>query len=409
MTTSPTPSPSYLRIIARRWWLILLLPLVTAAVIIILSRAAPVEYQAAARLQIVVVDSQEVALFSQTRFTGSAEQIQTVHDEFFDVLRLQSVARRTIAELGLTLSPADLVARLDSQHANDFITVSLRLSDPAQAQQALAAHIDNAIRTYRNIRATPAQLVADFIGDQITDQALKLADARRALQKFQLENEISDLDREILAYQDLRRSLRSDRARAAVEAQRAESLAAEFNARAAANFAQAAALETELPTAPAESEPETEAAVADPALLAEIEELRSLARSQRRGAEEQRAIAAGHAAAIAVYDRLLEERQQELVYLLGLQERYNALQVEVSRAERDYNFLIDKANEATLKLSQGQAIGYLQVIEPPRLPDAALPQATLQLLAVGLLISLLAALILAFLLETLEHGLASRS
>ena len=98
-----------------------------------------------------------------------------------------------------------------------------------------------------------------------------------------------------------------------------------------------------------------------------------------------------------------------MVYLLGLQERYNALQVEVSRAERDYNFLIDKANEATLKLSQGQAIGYLQVIEPPRLPDAAVPQATLQLLLVGVLISLLVAVILAFVLEMLEHGRASRS
>ncbi|NUQ39547.1 MAG: hypothetical protein HUU23_17545, partial [Caldilineales bacterium] len=226
MTTHP-PS-SYWRIIARRWWLILLLPLVTAAVIYILSTAAEVEYQAATRLQIVVVDSQEVALFSQTRFAGSAEQIQTVHDEFFDVLRLQSVARRTIAEAGLTLSPTDFIARIDSQHANDFITVSLYLPDPAQAQEALIAHVDNAIRTYRDIRSTPAQIVADFIGEQITDQAVKLADARRALQKFQLENEISDLDREILAYQDLRRSLRSDRARATVEAQRAESLAAEF-------------------------------------------------------------------------------------------------------------------------------------------------------------------------------------
>ena len=62
MTTSPTPSPSYLRIIARRWWLILLLPLVTAAVIFTLSRTARVRVPwPPERLQIVVVDSQEVA------------------------------------------------------------------------------------------------------------------------------------------------------------------------------------------------------------------------------------------------------------------------------------------------------------------------------------------------------------
>ena len=113
------------------------------------------------------------------------------------------------------------------------------------------------------------------------DQAQTLADARRALQKFQLENEVSDLNREILAYQDLRRSLRSDRANAAVEAR--------------AQRPPGRRIQRPLPppTSPRPRpwrlnsprprqrvEPETEAAVADPALLPRsLSELRSLARS----------------------------------------------------------------------------------------------------------------------------------
>lgn len=410
---------SYIRIITRRWWLILLLPLVTVAVILTLSRTAETEYITSERLQIVVVDSQEVALFSQTRFIGSAEQIQAVHDEFFDVVRLRSVARRTIAQLGLNLSADELIARIDTQHANDFITVTLRMTEPQLAQQALGAHVENAISAYRDIRATPAQIVRDFVDAQLLEEGQVLADARRNLQKFQLENEVSDLDREILAYQDLRRSLRLDRERAVVEAERNDRLAAEFSSLTAANAAKAQALRATLVvsetvgdtatgeggTAAAGQETAANEPEPDPLILSEIESLLALSRAQRSSAEQHTVTAAGHRAAISEYDRLLDVRQQELVYLLGLQERYNSLVSAVARAEANDAFLTAKANEATLKLAQGQDIGYLQVLEPPRLPDSAVPKRTLQLALVGVIISLLLAVILAFVLEVLERSL----
>ena len=77
----------------------------------------------------------------------------------------------------------------------------------------------------------------------------------------------------------------------------------------------------------------------------------------------------------------------------------------VSRAEANYAFLADKANEAQIKLSQGRNIGYLQVIDPASLPGVALPKRTLQLLIVGIIVSLLIAVILAFILEALEVSL----
>ena len=105
MTNANQELTSYFRIVTRRWWLILLLPIVTATVILALSGTSDPEYVAYTRLQILPVDSQEVPLFSQTRFVASSDQIQAVHDEFYDVVRLPSVAWKTIADLDLTSLP----------------------------------------------------------------------------------------------------------------------------------------------------------------------------------------------------------------------------------------------------------------------------------------------------------------
>lgn len=404
---------SYVRIVARRWWLIILLPLVTAGVIFALSRTTISDYLAAERLQIIVGDSQEVPLFSQTRFTASSEQIQSVHDEFYDVLRLRSVAWRTIADLGLNLSADELIARIDSQHQYDFVTVTARMPSPQLAQQVAATHAANAIDTYRNIRATPTQISLEFIESQMGEQAKTLASAKQSLQSFQLENEVSDLNREVLAYQDLMRSLRSDRDRAVVEAERNDRLATEYLTLAEASLGRA----EELRAGPAVSDTVegAEAAPAvvvptptpDPVVLGEIDNLVALSLAQRRTSAEYSATAAGHRAAIAELDRQLRKQQQQLVYLLGLQERYTSLVDEVNRAQADYAFLTDKANEARLKLSQGQNIGYLQVIEQAQLPEEALPKRTLQILLVGIVVSLLVAVILAFVLEVLETSLGN--
>ncbi|RME81440.1 MAG: hypothetical protein D6775_13600 [Caldilineae bacterium] len=407
---------SYIRIVLRRWWLILLLPLVTTAVIVAVSRSTPPMYQATTRLQILPVDSQEVSLFSQTRFTATSEQIQTIHDEFYDVLRLPAVSWQTIADLGLNLNATELAKRIDSYHQADFIDVSLRMETPELAQQALSRQVENAIAYYRSFRSTPAEVSLAFLEKQMDEQSQKLADAQQALQQFQLENEVSDLEREIAAYQDLRRSLTMQRDQALIEAERNEKLAEEFRALSEANFAKAEALLATTvvsETVPA-AEAERGAAEAAPAstpqetvdVRSEAESLLALARSQRSSAEQYAALAQGYRTALAEYNRILDKRQQEFIYYLGLQERYEALVTDVAREKATYDFLADKANEARLKLSQGEKVGYLQVTTPPRLPGAAVPKNTLQLVAVGILVSLLVAVILAFVLEVLESSLS---
>lgn len=403
MTTQAQGRP-FLRILLRRWWLLLLLPIVTAAVIIAVAGTSGPEYIASERLQINVVDPQEVPLFSQSRYTASSEQVQSVHDEFYEVLRLPSVAWRTIADLGLDLSAVELIERIDSEHQFDFVTVTARMPTPELAQKAVSTQVDNALDTYRAIRSTPAQTSRDFIEAQLTQQAQTLAAADEALQDFQLKNEVSDLERETLAYQDLLRTLRAARDDTQVEAIRNDRLAAEYRALAGQTQNDINALQ---PAEPA-------AAVANstpmpPGLAADIENLQTQAQRQLAAAADYAAAAAGHRAAMAEYDRQLTERQQQLIYLLGLQEQYKSLVNRLARAQATFDFLADKADEARLKLTQGSNVGYLQVVDPAQLPDEALPSRTWQLLVVGVLISLVVAVCLAFVLEALENSLGRQA
>ncbi len=421
MSQSNQEVTSYFRIITRRWWLILLLPMVTAAVILALSGTTEPDFKAFTRLHILPVDPLEVSLFSQTRFTASAEQIQAVHDDFYDVIRLPSVAWKTIADLGLSLSAEELIERIDSQHQTDFITVSADMPTPELAQQVVVTQVENALVSYRNTRSKPSEISLAFIKSEAEVQEQKLGATQEALQQFQLENEISDLDRELVAYQDLRRSLQADRDRAVVEAGRNERLASEYlilsetnRALAQAPIASAIITETlgsEAAVGETENTGETIAVAEvvdsepDPSVLAENESLLALSRTQRRSAEDAAATAAGYRNSIVQYDRLLDEKQQQLIYLLGIQERYDLLVRDAARAQATFSFLTDKANEAQLKLRQGQNIGFLQVTDPARLPNVALPKRTAQLLAVGVIVSLLLAIILAFVLEALEQSL----
>ncbi len=411
---------SYFKIIARRWWLLILLPVVTAAVILALSTVVQPQYTSRVKLQVLPIDAQEVSLFSNVRSTTTSEQVQAVHDEFYDAVRLPSVAWKTIADLGLSLSAAELIEGLNTDHLTDFITVSLEMPSPELAQQAVTTHVDNAMAAYRDIRSASAEVSLEFIEGEIEEQSQDLAASEQSLQKFQLKNEVGDLNREIVAYQDLRRSLQSDRDSTLVEVERNKRLAEEYQSLSNANFAKAEALlativmsetvtveETDEAdeTTGAPVEPATPVPQPDPAIVAEIESLFTLARAQRLNADEHNTAAIGYRAAATEYDRILNERQQEHIYLLGLQEQYEELINNVTRAEGSYDFLIDKSNEAQLKLSQGKNIGYLQVTEPARLPNAEAPKRTVQLLIVGVLVSLLIALVLAFLLEVLERSL----
>jgi uncharacterized protein involved in exopolysaccharide biosynthesis len=280
----------------------------------------------------------------------------------------------------------------------------MRMPAPELAQQVITRHVDNAIAAYRGTRTMPAQTTRTFLEAQLAEQAKQLAAAEKALQNFQLQNEVSDLQREIFAQQDLKRDLSGDRDRAAAEAARTDRLHTEFATAAAENNAQADALQTSLVVTDSKKAP-----TPIPDVLArtqaKIMSVRGLADKQQADAQNYKALAAGHRAAMDEIDRQLAAHEQQIVYLLGLQDQYRSLVDQQARAQASYGFLSDKADEARLKATQGEDIGYLHVIEPAPLPQAPLPKRTTQYLLVGLIVSLLLALILAFALAFLENSL----
>ena len=406
---------SYLKIITRRWWLFLLLPVVTVAAIWAIGSTAEPEYVAYERLQIIPSDAQLITLYSRTPVLTTEQQIQSVHDDFYDVIRLPSVAWKTIADLNLNMSADELIKRIDTQHYSTFITVSARMPEPELARDVVTVHTQNAIDYLRKVRVNPAEVTKTFLDDQVAQQEQVLAEARLALQQFQLEHEVSKLPDEIAAAEDMQRTLAAERDRLQAQAARADALAAQYLELAEKNRAKAAELRSTLPPSVIITDTtvitDTEAALLPTdagAAWRQIQALTELANQQTSLAQEQRVQAAGHRAAIEDYNRTLNERQQEIIYLLGLQDQYQALLNDLSQAQGTYDFLVDKANEANLKVVQGSTVGYLEVVTPARTPTAPAPKHLLQFMFVGILGSLLLALLLAFLLEIIERSLSKR-
>ncbi len=418
-------SSAYLDIIKRRWWLFILLPVITAAAILVLNFLSQPEYVASERLQVLPGDTLLVSLFSRTPVLTAEQQLQSVHDDFYDVIRSPGVAWKTIADLNLDMSAEELLSRIDTQHVTEFITVSARMPSPELAKEVVTVHTQNAIEALRAIRVAPAQNTLDFLNRQVEEQGKALAQARRALQKFQLEHEVSTLPDEIAKEQDVLRQLTADKDHLRVERASVQALAESYQHQAEESRSQAAALQAELDKALAatpitttttvsETRPITAtttvtntAAVISPedaaATREQIAQLLDEATALEEKAQEQLTIAAGHQAALKDYERILNEREQQITFLLGLQDQYADLLNEVKVQQGSYDFLVDKINEARLKVDQGSQ-GYLEVIAPARQPHAPASRHTPQLLLIGIFASLLLALLLAFILELIERS-----
>ncbi len=420
-----TTFATYLRILTRRWWLFVLLPVITVAGVWLMSQSAEPEYTAYERLQIIPAETQRVDLFARTPTLNTAQQLQSVHDDFYDVIRLPSVAWKTIDQLGLDMTADEFIKRIDTQHFSEFITVSIRMPKPELARDAVTVHTQNAIETFRQIRTNPAQVNLTFLEDQVAEQAKQLEAIRAKLQAFQLEHDVSQLPTDIAAARDARRTLAMERDRLLAQAAQAEALAEKYDQMAQHNLQQARALEAELaattPLTTTEGISKTVAitstavitgtapnATQKGAIHPELNALLARAAQQQSRAQEQQALAAGYRAAAANYDRILQDRQQAIDQLIALQTEYQALNDQLKQAQGMYDFLVDKANEARLKVTQGDSVGYLTVVTPARTPTEPTPRHVMQSLLVGVLASLLLALLLAFVLEIIERYTANR-
>ena len=130
--------------------------------------------------------------------------------------------------------------------------------------------------------------------------------------------------------------------------------------------------------------------------------------------DRDRALAEGKEAEASSYDEIIYARELELQELVLLNAEYADLQDTAARIAAVYSDLLDRETEAKLKENEIMSARFIQVI-PAREPERPLPRFDVRLLLVGGIVSLVAGVALAYLLEALEgvpvpsHGSASAS
>jgi uncharacterized protein involved in exopolysaccharide biosynthesis len=362
---------TYLRIIRKRWWIIALLFVATMAVVLYLSfREKPV-YRAYVRLQVIATESQDVSLFTTARSTGTSEAIVSVQVQFDSALHSYYVAWQTINDLNLGISAADLLNGVTVSAEEEFLNVTFTADNPMDVEAIATRHVENAFKYYAQLRAKSATVALEFIREQLSDEEKALATAYGEILTFKVDHNLDSLPRETQAIQDQLRALNLERDKLITTRAGREVVAAKYREEAA------------------KTDPKT--ATVDYATLATAEEI---AVAGIRGQEAQ-------------YDALIAQQKARLEELLNLTTEYDALVRTAGRIESNYNFLADKENEARLKQTQANNVSFIQIIEPARMPDQPAPSRTPRLLAMGVILSLIAGVILAFLLEFLSVLFAS--
>ncbi len=379
----------YISIILKRLWLIVLLFLVTVGVILAISYTARPVYRASVRLQVLAADTSDVSLFSTYRATTTVDEIQQAQQDFLRVLQSGFVAWKTIAQLNLDIGAPDLLEGLSVAVEGDFVVVTVESDDPGRAEDIANYQVNNALEDYRGIRATPSRVLREFVIELLALEEQKMLDAEEAFFDFKQRHSIDSIQQETRALQDLVRSLKMERERAVIERDRADTFAQVYRGeeKKANDRADEIALLTD-----DEGEfiaPET------------LKLYRDLARQHQAEALGYEAARDGHDRSLAIYDRAIGERTEELGDLLALYSEHNALERELGRATNNYSFLWDKQNEARLKQLQAEQLGYIQITEPARKPDAPVPSKTLQLVLVGGVVSILTGFLLSFVIEFL--------
>jgi uncharacterized protein involved in exopolysaccharide biosynthesis len=110
---------------------------------------------------------------------------------------------------------------------------------------------------------------------------------------------------------------------------------------------------------------------------------------------------------VAIYDELILQRQVELQDLIDLGSEYAKLEAAVTQSKSTNDFLLEKETEATLKENETLTVSFIQVIAPAEPPSSPLPQVQSAIIGLGVVVSLVAGIILAFIWHYLETGAQS--
>lgn len=373
----------YWRVIRKRWWLIALLLSVTVAIIGVSKANEKPLYRSSARLQVVAAAPGEVSLFGQFRAAASRDEIIQAQADFIQTLYSDNVAFTTIAATGLGISPMALKANIVNSTDGAFINVTYAAVSPEEAEKVLATLIDQTLATYRQLQARPATVTREFLTGELETADQQVSEAREALVKFKQRHNLADLDREIFATQDVLRSLRSQRDNAQSQALQAQALV---------DFYQA---QVDAATNAADEATKREATATATFWLGQ-------GRAYGDRLIEQQALAESMQIQLEQLNQQIAAREAELASYIGLQSELAGINERLARAESNFNFLYGKQNEAILKENQALKSGFIQITNPVRTSDRPFRSSASRLLILGAVVSIVAGLVLVFLLEFIE-------
>jgi len=369
---------SYIQVIRRRWWVIAILFGCTMAVVLVSSITTKPTYRAQVRLQVLAAESQEIYLFSQFKSTATADELRAAQSDFVRQLRSPAVAWQTIADLNLGIGAGELLNRLSIMTDGDYITLVAEADTPSDAEGIATQQAKNALDQYRKIRSLPSTVLLQFINDQLKVEEDQMLKAEQAFLSFKSEHSLEDLSRELTSYQDMIRNLKQQADQATVAQQQALARAAKEREAAKTLLDQAAGMGSSPFSA---------------------SYLRDQAARYTAAAQDHELDATAQGAAAEQYNKLVAKRQQEMQDLLKLSTTFNALQRQQDQASGNYNFLVSKLNEAELKQSQAENLGFVQVVEPASKPSTPAPSKLGRVAVVAAVVSILAGIMLAFVLE----------
>lgn len=113
-------------------------------------------------------------------------------------------------------------------------------------------------------------------------------------------------------------------------------------------------------------------------------------------------LAEGKVEAAAKYDKIIEERTLELQDLVRLGTEYAVLQGRVQQLSQTYDFLLEKETEAELKENEILNLGFIQPLAESRVPSEPKPTIQVNLVILGMILSLVFGVVIIFLWEYLD-------
>jgi uncharacterized protein involved in exopolysaccharide biosynthesis len=418
------------RLVQRRWTLLVSLIVMTDLAIGIIGLKSPKEFKATTTINTGIASGQSVSGTPIDWFKAGA-----ITGNLTEMLQSRTVLERTAARLNLAIPPEKLIKRIDVDRVGqtDMMRISAVAKTPREAADLANTHTAEFIRFYQESQGADAKHADAFIDRQLAESARRLHQAEDQLKAFK-EATMPEAQTTLATQLEDLMAKRGETARELDAARRGLSAVQAEISRLKRDpaFAQAIASAPEVDTAQERIKTLSQNLEDARTLYGRDNEVvKDLERQLRKATTGARAtatkVAAGDPARADAIQRqiaLKVEIAQDQAKLAGFDRAiadltpkarnasaaditYKQLQREVTVREADYQQLSQRASQTRLA-ANGAAVLPITVIDPavpPRKPEDG---KTAVKLALGSLIAGILGLVVGYLLELKERGIATR-